>query len=171
MYFLAHNLGMEKRCPKCQMSKPVSEFGRNKARDDGLTGYCWSCHRAVETASRIRLRRALIEEMGGKCVACGYDKDWRALQIDHIHGDGATERRASGNVRTALFKKIRANLERYALLCANCNQIKRIENAEHVGKRIYNRVAPTERIRKPRDRTEAMRKAWVTRRNKQEALF
>lgn len=32
-----------KRCPKCQETKPVSEFGANATRQDGLSVYCRSC--------------------------------------------------------------------------------------------------------------------------------
>lgn len=34
---------MEKRCAKCQIVKPVSEFGKDKLRLDGLFPYCKRC--------------------------------------------------------------------------------------------------------------------------------
>jgi hypothetical protein len=34
---------MQKRCPKCDTKKDVSEFYENKARYDGLTSYCKTC--------------------------------------------------------------------------------------------------------------------------------
>lgn len=35
---------MEKRCPKCGETKPLEQFGRNKASKDGLQSSCKSCH-------------------------------------------------------------------------------------------------------------------------------
>lgn len=32
-----------KRCPKCEESKDVADFYRNRARHDGLSSYCKSC--------------------------------------------------------------------------------------------------------------------------------
>jgi len=53
----------------------------------------------------------------------------RALQIDHVNGDGHKERQT----RKSLNRKIALNLidtSRYQILCANCNWIKRVENNE-----------------------------------------
>jgi len=71
-----------------------------------------------------------IELLGGKCIACGCD-DLRVLQIDHIEGGGNKELRQLGPRR--LYKKIVEDpfrKERYQVLCANCNWIKRHENKE-----------------------------------------
>jgi len=47
--------GSTKRCPKCESSKPVSEFGVSKQRPDGLRGWCKACHNASERARWSRL--------------------------------------------------------------------------------------------------------------------
>jgi len=71
--------------------------------------------------------------LGGKiCKKCGYNKDERALQIDHINGGGVKERRKGYTYQ--VFKKYvdDPELARKTLqvLCANCNQIKKFENKE-----------------------------------------
>lgn len=78
-----------------------------------------------------KLRRLIIEKLGGRCCKCGFD-DARALQIDHVHGGGSKERRLIGRGNGATFyKKVLADTEnKYQLLCANCNWIKRYENKE-----------------------------------------
>jgi hypothetical protein len=78
-----------------------------------------------------RVRLQMIEDLGGKCVRCGFD-DWRALQVDHIHGGGRKDPHYGGS-RYAYAKHVRANRDKYQLLCANCNWIKRYETAEHGG--------------------------------------
>ena len=33
----------EKRCPRCQVTKPATEFGISRTRPDGLQGWCKEC--------------------------------------------------------------------------------------------------------------------------------
>lgn len=33
-----------KRCPKCEQTKPISEWGKNKSKKDGLASECKACH-------------------------------------------------------------------------------------------------------------------------------
>lgn len=80
-----------------------------------------------------RIRAELKAFLGNKCVKCGYDKDQRALQIDHINGGGSQEVKTMGGtvMRMKFYNNNRAlarkNLQ---ILCANCNWIKRYENKE-----------------------------------------
>lgn len=39
----------EKHCPKCDETKPLSEFYRNRSAHDGLTSYCKPCHNTTRT--------------------------------------------------------------------------------------------------------------------------
>lgn len=81
-------------------------------------------------------RFAILEKLGGKCIKCGYNKDWRALQIDHINGGGGKEIRS---LKTQVYLQIvLENKEgKYQLLCANCNFIKRHENNEWKHKKKF----------------------------------
>jgi hypothetical protein len=36
-----------KSCPRCGQDKPLADFGRNRARADGLAAYCRPCARAA----------------------------------------------------------------------------------------------------------------------------
>jgi len=40
-----------KHCSKCNTTKPVSEFYKNRAREDGLQTYCKPCMTAVNVAA------------------------------------------------------------------------------------------------------------------------
>ena len=80
-----------------------------------------------------KLRQLIIEKLGGICIKCGFS-DYRDLQIDHKNGGGT---KASRNrVNTRHYYKLLIKLpidklkEKYQLLCANCNWIKRYENDE-----------------------------------------
>jgi hypothetical protein len=79
-----------------------------------------------------RLRIKVLDILGRKCSKCGYD-DIRALQVDHVDGGGTkhavTRTRNFGNI---IIDSVSKNENKYQLLCANCNWIKRIENKECV---------------------------------------
>jgi len=83
------------------------------------------CNRAREYArdSHQKLRKQAIATLGGKCLWCGYDKDYRALQVDHIEpilkqyrGDSSSHFREVVSMNEPFSK--------YQLLCANCHSIK-----------------------------------------------
>jgi len=70
----------------------------------------------------------LVMAGGLKCKKSGFD-DWRALQIDHVNGNGSQERNIMRNAKN--YKDlISSNPLKYQVLCANCNWIKRYENNE-----------------------------------------
>ena len=76
-------------------------------------------------------RMLALKMLGGVCVHCGYN-DWRALEIDHIEGNGAQERK---EIRSHKLHKLIANglTKGYQILCANCNQIKKRQELGFVG--------------------------------------
>lgn len=79
-------------------------------------------------------RDLLFKLLGHKCVKCGFS-DKRALQIDHIKGGGRKER-ISYNTKEfhrIVLKSLKNKEDKYQLLCANCNWIKRYENKEWGG--------------------------------------
>lgn len=77
-----------------------------------------------------RLRARILELLGGKCP-CGFS-DPRALQVDHVNGNGSEDRRVHGRKYTKeVIRSIEAGEGKYQLLCANCNWIKRYENKEY----------------------------------------
>jgi hypothetical protein len=76
-------------------------------------------------------RNKLMDLLGNKCSRCGFS-DYRALQIDHIHGGGIKERSLfnTKDYHRHVIKSLMNNENKYQLLCANCNWIKRSENKE-----------------------------------------
>lgn len=86
-----------------------------------VTGESYLYKREWAVKSRKGSRERSIEFLGGKCLHCGYS-DHRALQIDHVNGNGRLDRSSE--------TKIKSNPDSYQLLCANCNWIKRIVQGE-----------------------------------------
>lgn len=85
-----------------------------------------------------KIRLITIEVLGNQCVKCGF-LDKKALQIDHINGDGCKdrqERKIAGKANGSTYYKyvLQSFLKRenkYQLLCANCNWIKKYDNNEN----------------------------------------
>lgn len=80
------------------------------------------------------IRTKIIQLLGGKCAYCGYQLDFHALTIDHVHGNGSEERRMLTKRKSAgiksykfILKRIQEGSKDYQCLCANCNLIKKIE--------------------------------------------
>ena len=88
----------------------------------------------VKSDKRVQLRQSILDELGRRCVRCGFDEDVRALQVDHVNGDGAAERARLctkfGSIR--YYSNILDNVKsgNYQILCANCNTIKKYECGE-----------------------------------------
>lgn len=79
---------------------------------------------------QYNLRQKVLFHLGGCCVRCGF-KDSRALQIDHVHGDGLLHR-STTNWRWRYQEVLdSASGDTFQLLCANCNWIKRAEQNEN----------------------------------------
>lgn len=136
-----------KWCPSCEQDLPIAEFYINRARSDGLSPTCVTCHNRYVVKRNRRIRKAFIKELGGICETCGFEGDYRAFQIDHVAGNGRTERALIGTpqkTRARLY--ILAHRDEYQLLCANCNQIKKIKEKEY-GKKNVSRTIPTQKFK------------------------
>lgn len=97
--------------------------------------------REMKRQERFAVRREILGLLGGqRCAHCGYDKDWRALCIDHINSDGRTDEKVEGKNNQWAFKNalrdpdfLAAARLKYQVLCCNCNRIKQHEKQEFPG--------------------------------------
>lgn len=81
-----------------------------------------------------QLRQDVLKALGGQCGLCGFD-DWRALQIDHVNGNGSKDRARFLN-KDQFYRAVIAEPDAYQCLCSNCNWIKRYEQGEHRWRKI-----------------------------------
>jgi hypothetical protein len=93
--------------------------------------------RARSIQYRAKWKALAIAALGGVCVGCGCNADIRALQIDHIASDGWSDRIERNGNQQKMYRQIaeHGSQGKYQILCANCNQIKRMEEQEHPGRR------------------------------------
>jgi 5-methylcytosine-specific restriction endonuclease McrA len=70
---------------------------------------------------RKKIKHLSIEYKGGKCQSCGYNKCEEALKFHHI--DPKTKSFGIGaKGYTRSWEKVRAELDKCILLCANCHR-------------------------------------------------
>lgn len=132
---------MNKRiCYKCKNNLPLDSEHFTKSNSPYCSGFkriCKSCfkieRRRFDKGIYGKIRQKIFEMYGQKCNKCGFS-DVRALQLDHIYGDGHLDRKmfgggASTKTRLRIVNGI-SDRRRYQILCANCNWIKRFENKE-----------------------------------------
>lgn len=83
----------------------------------------------MQAKYRIKQRQLILNKLGNKCVRCGI-VDFRVLQVDHVDGGGRKDI-DSFSSHNRYYKSILLDqTDKFQLLCANCNWIKRYENKE-----------------------------------------
>lgn len=81
---------------------------------------CKRCRVEAVQRRRRKVKRILVEEAGGKCVICGYDRHPAALHFHHV--DPA--QKSFGLSRRGITRSIevlRAEARKCVLLCSNCH--------------------------------------------------
>jgi transposase-like protein len=86
--------------------------------DDHLR--CLLCRRQRVTDRRRRVKQILIEEAGGRCQLCGYDRSPAALHFHHVDPEQKSFGLALRGVARSL-ERCRAEAAKCVLLCANCH--------------------------------------------------
>jgi RNase P subunit RPR2 len=79
---------------------------------------------------RLKMKEKIFEVLGHVCKRCGFS-DKRALQVDHINGGGTRHRRDLSRSYFRFYQDILKEPNKYQILCANCNWIKKFENNEN----------------------------------------
>lgn len=85
------------------------------------SGYrCLKCRSEAVARRRRKVKRALVEEAGGACVACGYSRCVAALEFHHLE---PAEKKFSLSHRgvTRSMARARAEAGKCVLLCSNCH--------------------------------------------------
>jgi Homeodomain-like domain len=94
----------------------VTAFGR---RVDGYYR-CLACRSDAVVKRRRAVKQILVEEAGGACALCGYDRSVAALHFHHV--DPATKAfDLSHRGVTRSLAAARAEAAKCVLLCANCH--------------------------------------------------
>lgn len=91
------------------------------ARPEG--GYrCAKCNTAAVSERRRVVKRALVEEAGGKCALCSFKKHPAALQFHHLD-PSKKEFHLGHQGHSRSLSRMRAEASKCVLLCANCHAL------------------------------------------------
>lgn len=70
---------------------------------------------------RKKVREMAINYKGGKCMLCGYKKCLQALELHHLKSS-EKDFSISDEGYTRSWEKIRKEIEKCILICANCHR-------------------------------------------------
>jgi transposase-like protein len=80
---------------------------------------CKHCRVEAVSKRRRRTKRTLVEEAGGACAICGYDRSVVALQFHHL--DRTTKSFELSRKVTRSLEETRREASKCVLLCGNCH--------------------------------------------------
>lgn len=82
--------------------------------------HCHRCNSKAVARRRRKVKRILVEEAGGACILCGYDRSDSALQFHHLDPSSKVFGIAGAGVTRSLAS-LQSEAEKCVLLCANCH--------------------------------------------------
>lgn len=85
-------------------------------------GYRWTCKRCVGeavTRRKQKLKRILVDEAGGRCAVCGYDRCIVNLTFHHV--DPSLKRFSMSMAVGRSIAAFREEAKKCVLVCANCH--------------------------------------------------
>jgi len=87
----------------------------------GSRGYfrCRTCRVEAVIRRRRKVKHLLVEEAGGRCRLCGYDRCVAALEFHHLDPDAKEFGVAQRGARS--IERLRAEARKCVLLCSNCH--------------------------------------------------
>jgi hypothetical protein len=109
---------MTRRCNMCREIKPLEDFYRKQWQ-------CKLCNSARNKATYRQKRAELVALLGGRCSCCD-EGEIVFLQIDHVNGGGAAERKATNHSIHALYRRVHSSPNDFQLLCGNCHTAKSV---------------------------------------------
>tara|TARA_R110000803_G_scaffold204983_1_gene271343 strand:+ start:36 stop:596 length:561 start_codon:yes stop_codon:yes gene_type:complete len=105
-------------CKDCDESKPIADF---YIKTDGRPySYCKKCWSRRRVAYNRNNKKDAIAYLGGSCQVCGYNKCDAALEFHHK--DPTKKDFSISKHKGVGIDKIKPELDKCALLCANCHR-------------------------------------------------
>ncbi len=106
-------------CTSCGVEKPMEEFYFNSSKNR----HHYECRTCFNGRSKEQQRKRKMEAVlykGGKCVRCGYQGHLAVFDFHHL--DRSKKSFEIGMFKNRSFAKIKSELDKCVLLCANCHR-------------------------------------------------
>jgi hypothetical protein len=113
----------QKKLYICNMERECRKHGLTKHSEiKGTSGWrCRKCMVEAVTKRRRVVKVKAVEMKGGKCERCGYSKCIDALDFHHRSKD-EKEFSISDGGHSRSWERVKAEIEKCELLCANCHR-------------------------------------------------
>ena len=115
-----------KKCLRCEKEKNEDQFYnlKRKGRVESKHGECIMCMNTRTSARVANLKLKAIKYLGNACKICGYNKNPKAMEFHHLD---PTQKDYGISTKKMLFDKMKTELDKCILLCANCHREKHDE--------------------------------------------
>lgn len=117
--------GNGRYCPSCKVYREINDFYTR--RRTNCSGYCKACASKKTTERQRKIKKIMVEYKGGRCQSSncstpgGYDRSINGLDFHHV--DPTKKEFNLSQVRlTKMNDKIKKELDKCILLCANCHR-------------------------------------------------
>ena len=120
-----------RKCKACKIPKPLTDFYKDRGSKLGHSYMCKKCfkqyqhdynrrnRKLVSEKSRIKrqkIKQILVDENGGKCCICGYNRYFGNL---HFHHRDPSKKEF--HVTSTGIHKARKEAAKCILICAHCH--------------------------------------------------
>jgi hypothetical protein len=135
---------INKTCTKCQKTKDLNDFPKDKRGKNGLHAKCKDCKNAyyrkylagnVEHIARVNKQNRKYKntvkqyKIEKGCYICGYNKCATSLHFHHRNPDEKVNGIANMTSRWTKPETLKAEIEKCDIVCANCHG--EIEETKH----------------------------------------
>ena len=137
-----------KLCTKCDTTKSVEEFSKNKARKDGLASMCKECWKAyyksyykgskeqgrlkIQRENKRRILQQIVQETKDvPCADCGVSYPHYVMDMDHRERESKSFNIADGVRANVTTEAMRLELAKCDVVCSNCHRIRTYEGKHH----------------------------------------
>ena len=100
------------RCEGCGQNDPQLFYGHNKT-------WCKKCQNRRRSAEFAAKKRRAVEHFGGKCIKCGYNRYYGALEFHHKDDNKEVNPNQALNRR---WERAIVELSKCEMVCANCHR-------------------------------------------------
>lgn len=113
-----NQINNNRKCLTCNLIKTENDFYK---RGKKYISHCKTCYQKTYTKKSKDNKQKCVDFLGGKCSKCGYNKCNAALDFHHI--DSTIKKYNLGTLMKSIsFDKIKSELDKCVLLCANCHR-------------------------------------------------
>ena len=120
-------------CPRCKKEVATENFYSRRGRENSSV-YCKVCTTKQTIERQRNIKFKMTEYKGGKCELCVYNKSLAALEFHHKDPSKKDFTIAHAK-QTSFNEKIKKELDKCLLVCANCHR----ETHEEINSKKYCR--------------------------------